>query len=44
MKFNALRTNAVIFDNALDIAEIVRRMLEEDGRPPRRTRRTSRRT
>ncbi|MYY11961.1 Tn3 family transposase [Streptomyces sp. SID4919] len=29
MKFNALLTNAVIFHNALDIAEIVRRLLEE---------------
>ncbi|MGP3927807.1 Tn3 family transposase [Streptomyces sp. 8N616] len=29
MKFNALLTNAVIFHNALDIAEIVRQMLEE---------------
>ncbi|MGY5075668.1 Tn3 family transposase [Streptomyces nigrescens] len=30
MKFNALLTNAVIFHNALDIAEIVRQLLEED--------------
>ncbi|WP_326812757.1 transposase [Streptomyces scopuliridis] len=29
LKFNALLTNAVIFHNALDIAEIVRRLLEE---------------
>jgi hypothetical protein len=29
MKFNALLTNAVIFHNALDIAEIVRRLLQE---------------
>lgn len=29
MKFNALLTNAVIFHNALDIAEIVRQLLEE---------------
>ncbi|WP_405634012.1 transposase [Streptomyces sp. NBC_01178] len=29
MKFNALLTNAVIFHNALDIAEIVRQVLEE---------------
>ncbi|GGO80590.1 transposase [Wenjunlia tyrosinilytica] len=29
MKFNALLTNAVIFHNALDIAEIVRHLLEE---------------
>ncbi|MFD0344812.1 Tn3 family transposase [Streptomyces sp. NPDC127117] len=29
MKFNALLTNAVIFHNALDIAEIVRRLPEE---------------
>lgn len=29
MKFNALLTNSVIFHNALDIAEIVRRLLEE---------------
>ncbi|MBT2388635.1 Tn3 family transposase [Streptomyces sp. ISL-1] len=28
-KFNALLTNAVIFRNALDIAEIVRRLQEE---------------
>ncbi|MEU6417301.1 Tn3 family transposase [Streptomyces spiralis] len=28
MKFNALLTNAVIFHNALDIAEIVRQLLE----------------
>ncbi|WP_411143851.1 Tn3 family transposase [Streptomyces sp. x-80] len=28
MKFNALLTNAVIFRNALDIAEIVRQLLE----------------
>ncbi|MFF9358773.1 Tn3 family transposase [Streptomyces sp. NPDC014735] len=28
-KFNALLTNAVIFHNALDIAEIVRRLQEE---------------
>lgn len=31
LKFNALLTNAVIFHNALDIAEIVRRLLEEGG-------------
>ncbi|GAA3478129.1 Tn3 family transposase [Streptomyces yanii] len=31
MKFNALLTNAVIFHNALDIAEIVRQLLEEGG-------------
>ncbi|MER6031094.1 Tn3 family transposase [Streptomyces sp. NPDC001851] len=31
MKFNSLLTNAVIFHNALDIAEIVRRLLEEGG-------------
>ncbi|MGY4985607.1 Tn3 family transposase [Streptomyces nigrescens] len=30
MKFNALLTNAVIFHNALDIAEIVRQLLGED--------------
>ncbi|MEV5011458.1 Tn3 family transposase [Streptomyces sp. NPDC056159] len=30
MKFNALLTNAVIFHNALDIAEIVRQLLEEE--------------
>ncbi|GAA2076147.1 Tn3 family transposase [Actinomadura alba] len=29
MKFNALLTNAVIFHNALDIAEITRQLLEE---------------
>ncbi|MFE7614990.1 Tn3 family transposase [Streptomyces sp. NPDC057496] len=29
MKFNALLTNTVIFHNALDIAEIVRQLLEE---------------
>ncbi|MEV0492268.1 Tn3 family transposase [Streptomyces atratus] len=29
MKFNALLTNAVIFHNSLDIAEIVRQLLEE---------------
>lgn len=29
MKFNALLTNAVIFHNALNIAEIVRQLLEE---------------
>ncbi|MFG2716608.1 Tn3 family transposase [Streptomyces goshikiensis] len=29
MKFNALLTNAVIFHNALDIAEIVRQLLGE---------------
>ncbi|AXE75826.1 hypothetical protein C5746_01205 [Streptomyces atratus] len=29
MQFNALLTNAVIFHNALDIAEIVRQLLEE---------------
>lgn len=29
MKFNALLANAVIFHNALDIAEIVRQLLEE---------------
>lgn len=29
MKFNALLTNAVIFHNALDIAEIVRQLLDE---------------
>ncbi|MFF9570430.1 Tn3 family transposase [Streptomyces sp. NPDC014685] len=29
MKFNALLTNVVIFHNALDIAEIVRQLLEE---------------
>lgn len=29
MKFNAPLTNAVIFHNALDIAEIVRQLLEE---------------
>ncbi|MGW3466092.1 Tn3 family transposase, partial [Streptomyces olivaceoviridis] len=29
MKFNALLINAVIFHNALDIAEIVRQLLEE---------------
>ncbi|UNO43327.1 transposase [Streptomyces sp. MST-110588] len=29
MKFNALLTNAIIFHNALDIAEIVRQLLEE---------------
>jgi hypothetical protein len=29
MKFNALLTNAVIFHNALDIAETVRQLLEE---------------
>ncbi|WP_268250463.1 Tn3 family transposase [Streptomyces atratus] len=29
MKFNALLTNSVIFHNALDIAEIVRQLLEE---------------
>ncbi|MFV5997237.1 Tn3 family transposase [Streptomyces sp. NPDC056231] len=29
MNFNALLTNAVIFHNALDIAEIVRQLLEE---------------
>lgn len=29
MKFNALLTNAVIFHSALDIAEIVRQLLEE---------------
>jgi hypothetical protein len=29
VKFNALLTNAVIFHNALDIAEIVRQLLEE---------------
>jgi hypothetical protein len=29
MKFNALLTNAVIFHNALDIAEIVRQLLAE---------------
>lgn len=29
MKFNALLTNAVIFHNALDIAEIVRQLMEE---------------
>ncbi len=29
MKFNALLTNAVIFHNALDIAELVRQLLEE---------------
>ncbi|MFI1302370.1 Tn3 family transposase [Streptomyces sioyaensis] len=28
MKFNALLTNAVIFHNALDIAEVVRQLLE----------------
>ncbi|WP_281155757.1 Tn3 family transposase [Streptomyces sp. HYC2] len=28
-RFNALLTNAVIFHNALDIAEIVRQLLEE---------------
>ncbi|MFE5092616.1 Tn3 family transposase [Streptomyces sp. NPDC056638] len=28
-KFNALRTNAVIFDNALEIAEFVLRLQEE---------------
>ncbi|GHF17477.1 hypothetical protein GCM10014715_85700 [Streptomyces spiralis] len=37
MKFNALLTNAVIFHNALDIAEIVRQLLEVGmgDRPPR---------
>jgi len=44
MKFNALLTNAVIFHNALDIAEIVRQLPEEDGRSSRRTWPTSRRT
>jgi hypothetical protein len=29
MKFNALLTNAVFFHSALDIAEIVRQLLEE---------------
>ncbi|MEU7648079.1 Tn3 family transposase [Streptomyces huasconensis] len=29
MKFNALLTNAVFFHNGLDIAEIVRQLLEE---------------
>ncbi|WP_211274378.1 Tn3 family transposase [Streptomyces chattanoogensis] len=29
MRFNALLTNAVIFRNVLDIAEIVRQLLEE---------------
>ncbi|MEU8433859.1 Tn3 family transposase [Streptomyces sp. NPDC029216] len=29
MKFNALLTNAVVFHNALDIAEVVRQLLEE---------------
>ncbi|MES4886120.1 Tn3 family transposase [Streptomyces sp. NPDC000349] len=29
MKFNALLTNSVVFHNALDIAEIVRQLLEE---------------
>ncbi len=29
MKFNALLTNAVIFRNALDIAEFVRRLMQE---------------
>ncbi|MFD0229486.1 Tn3 family transposase [Streptomyces hirsutus] len=29
MKFNALLTNTVIFHNALDIAEIIRQLLEE---------------
>ncbi|MGW0785712.1 Tn3 family transposase [Streptomyces sp. NPDC002913] len=29
MKFNALLTNAVVFHNALNIAEIVRQLLEE---------------
>jgi TnpA family transposase len=45
MKFNALLANAVVFHNALDIAETVRRLLEE-GREiaPRKTWRTSRRT
>ncbi|KOV58162.1 hypothetical protein ADK64_37380 [Streptomyces sp. MMG1121] len=29
MKFNALLTNAVVFHNALDTAEVVRQLLEE---------------
>jgi Tn3 transposase DDE domain-containing protein len=29
MKFNALLTNMVIFHSALDIAEIIRQLLEE---------------
>ncbi|MGW0886417.1 Tn3 family transposase [Streptomyces sp. NPDC002671] len=38
MKFNSLLTNAVIFHNALDIAEIVRQPLEEGaGRSTPRT-------
>ncbi|MFF1479115.1 Tn3 family transposase [Streptomyces sp. NPDC058301] len=36
MKFNALLTNAVIFHNALDIAEIVRQLLEEGWDRPGR--------
>ncbi|MEU3190951.1 Tn3 family transposase [Streptomyces sp. NPDC006992] len=31
LKLNALLTNAVIFHNALDIAEIARQLLEGDG-------------
>ncbi|MEU9999165.1 Tn3 family transposase [Streptomyces sp. NPDC050848] len=44
MKSNALLTNAVIFHNALDIAEIVRQLLEGAGKSIRRTWRTSRPT
>ncbi|MEI5033635.1 Tn3 family transposase [Streptomyces sp. S1A(2023)] len=44
MKFNALLTNAVILHNALDIAEIVRQLLEEGWEIDRKTWRTSRRT
>ncbi|WP_234538551.1 transposase [Streptomyces shenzhenensis] len=44
MKFNALLTNAVVFHNALDIAEIVRQLLDEGREIDPRTWRTSRRT
>lgn len=44
MKFNALLTNAVIFHNALDIAEIVRQLKRRAGRSTPRTWPTSRRT
>ncbi|GHB85488.1 hypothetical protein GCM10010347_65540 [Streptomyces cirratus] len=43
-KFNALLTNAVIFHNALDIAEIVRQLQEEATPSAPRTWPGSRRT
>lgn len=44
MKFNALLTNAVIFHNALDIAESPVSYWRKGGRSPWRTWPTSRRT